>query len=153
MQKKQRTYRRELPHYETISRYPEYHRLVEWLATPTPARNPKTLLLLAKELGVHFTTLSRWQAVDGCYEDVRKRIKKELRSDLANVFQALRNKIFKEGNAREIKLFLQWADDFVEKHEIEQKNAIEFNDPEVRKLVSDFESKLKDMIIKKNDGI
>lgn len=150
--KRRQTYRESIPSYERVSTYPEYWKLVEWLATPTPARRPATQKELAKELSVHFTTLSRWIAIPECYRDVRQRIKQELRGELPNVLYALKNKIFKDGNAKEIKLFLQWADDFVEKHEVEHRGALDIETPEVRKLVADFESKLKETLTKKGDS-
>jgi hypothetical protein len=149
MAKKHQTYEDSIPSYETVSKYPEYWKLVEWLATPTPARKPATLQLLAKELGLHFTTLSRWQRVENCYRDIRERIKKELRSDLPNVLYALKNRIYKDGSAKEIKLFLQWVDDFVEKHEVDHTGIVDFDNPEIKLAVGEFELKLKQSLFKK----
>lgn len=148
MQKNRQTYLNKIPSYAWISRYQEYWRLVEWMATPTPLRKPTTLTELAKELSVHNTTLSRWQLADGFYRDVRQRIKHELRGDLSNVFYSLRNRIFKDGSAKEVKLFLQWVDDFVEKHEIEHKGEIKTS-PELQQLAREFDEKLKSVLAKK----
>lgn len=146
MPKKRRSYKNEIPAYETVSTYEEYWRMVEWLATPTPMREPKTQVELAKELSLHFTTLSRWQRVEGCYADIRAQMKRTLRGELPNVLYALKNKIFKDGNAKEIQLFLQWVDDFVEKQEISHTGSIDVDNPDVKKIVSDFESKLKETL-------
>ena len=145
---KRRTYQNSLPHYDRIKIYPEYWQLVEYMATPTPMRKPGTLIELAKQLGVHNTTLSRWQNVPEFYRDVRSKIKNVLRGELPDVFYALRNKIYKDGSAKEIKLFLQWVDDFVEKTEIEHTGEIGAS-PEMAQLAKDFEQKLKDMLSKK----
>ena len=144
-----RTYQEAIPKHENVSKFPEYWKLVEWCATPSPLRKPATLIELAKTLSVHNTTLSRWQAMPEFYGDARARIKKELRGELPDILYSLRNKIFKEGNATEIKLFLQWADDFTDKQEIVHKGPAVESSPELIALAKEFESKLRDMITKK----
>lgn len=149
--KKNRTYQNEIPSYARVKKYPEYWRLVHWSATPSPLRKPATLADLAKELSLHATTLVRWERIPEFYGDVRSRIKETLRNDMPDIMYTLRNKIFKEGNSKEIKLFLQWADDFVEKTEIEHKGLPEAT-PEVQQLAKQFEDKLKEALSKKPDG-
>ena len=47
---------------------PRHQRLVEWLCTPRPQRDPKTATALAEELGVSPRTIRDWKA----REDVRR---------------------------------------------------------------------------------
>lgn len=149
MTKRIQTYKSNIPTYDRVRNYAEYWRLVEWSAIPTPMRKPQKQDDLAKELGIHTTTLSRWKLIPEFYRDVRSKIKASLRNELPDVFYALRNKIYKDGDAREIKLFLQWVDDFIEKTEVEHKGEITTTNPEVAQLAKEFESKLKDMLSKK----
>lgn len=148
--KKKRTYQDDIPSYQTVSKYQEYWRLINWFAMPSPLRKPGTLGELAKELSVHAVTLSRWQRVDGFYRDVRTKIKEELRGELPDVLYSLRNKIFKEGNSKEIKLFLQWVDDFVEKTEIEHTGELGVS-PELQKLAAEFNDKIKAVLSRKEE--
>ena len=136
-----RTYRDEIPSHERIKNYYEYSRLVNWIATPTPLRNPRTLAELAKELSVHQTTLSRWQNVDGFYGDVRQQIEHEASYHLADVLYALTNKIYQTGRAREVKLFLDYIGSSYREPQ-EMPHIQEELDPEIQRIIKEVELKM-----------
>lgn len=136
-----------IPKYENLSLKPEYLEIIEWMSTPANLREPKTQAELAEKIGIHATTLSRWMRTEGVYADIRARIKQKMRGEMPNVLEALKDKILKDGSAKEVQLFLQWVDDFTEKHEV--KHDINPANPEVKKLIESYETQLKEVLSKK----
>lgn len=148
-------YLKRIPKKEYLHRYPEYWRVVEWHATPSPARRPGTLQELAKEISIHNSTISRWKLADCYFTDVQNATKRFIRDDLPDVMYSLRNKIFKEGNATEIRLFLEWATDHSAKIKIEHDGKIQtedISDPEVRQLINKFDEALRKQLTEPKNG-
>lgn len=150
MRRKKRTYRSNTPSYSYLKTLPSYWRLVEWMATPTWMRKPPTLKELSVDMNLCNTTLSQWQNIPEFYGDVRGRIKKEMRGNLADVLSALKKKIERDGSAKEIKLFLQWADDFVEKTEVIDTQKLKDLPAPLADLVQKFEKEYKETLAKKD---
>lgn len=113
------------PKREKVLTYPEYWKFVAWIATPTPLRRSQTQKELARELSVHEVTLSVWKCVDGFGNDVRREVRKWAGDSTGTIIAALRRNIIKNGNAAEVKLWLQWVEDWQEKSGIEQKVQVE----------------------------
>lgn len=142
-----RKYTDGIPLYENLSVKPEYFEIVEWMSTPANLREPKTQKELAEKIGMHETTLSRSLRAEGVYGDIRARIKQKMRGEMPNVLEALKEKILKDGSAKEVQLFLQWVDDFTEKQEV--KHVLNTENPEVKKLIESYETQLKEVLSKK----
>lgn len=128
---------KDIPKRDKVTNYPEYWKFVGWIATPTPLRNLKTQRDLAKELQVHEVTLSVWKSVEGFRDDVRRKIKEWAGDDTPNVIRGLRRKAIQDGTAAEVKLWLQWVDDWVPKEETKHSGTVETElSEESKKLIS-----------------
>lgn len=99
--------------------------LQRWLALPKRERNPKTMGLLAKLLGVDEATLYRWRKLAGFVDEVRNLIKDNLKDDLADIYAALRKEA-KAGSFQHIKLSLELVGDYVERQELTGKDGAPF---------------------------
>ncbi|MHA1225141.1 MAG: phBC6A51 family helix-turn-helix protein [Candidatus Hodarchaeales archaeon] len=110
---------------ERIEKWEEFEKFVRWMALPSPVREPQTQLELAKELGVDFTTLSRWKRVEGFWEEVGKIRKEWGRERTPTVILGLYKKAIAEGNAAEVKLWLKYFEDWDEKQVVKLEGEIE----------------------------
>lgn len=98
--------------------------LQRWLATTKKERKPKTIELLASELGVDPATLWRWRRSDGFMDEVRKLIREQLDDDLAEIYGSLRREA-KKGSFQHIKLSLELSGDYVERSELKVDDQLD----------------------------
>lgn len=110
---------------EDIKKKIEYQQFVEWMGLPGPEREPKEQKELAVKLGVEEPTLSNWKKVDGFWDLVREERKRWAKDKVSDVLMGLYRSALIEGKAAEAKLFLQYAEEFEEKHILELKGKIE----------------------------
>ena len=92
----------------------EYLNFVTWVATPNALRDPKTQQELSKEFGVGQDTLSEWKARPGFWKSVIEKRKHWGQERTPNVIMAIYDKIIKTGNAPEVKLWLQYIENWSE---------------------------------------
>ena len=81
------------------------------------------------------------------HRDMVERISRTMSDRLANVMYALENKIYKEGNAAEVRLYLEWALKWwpeVKIH-LEQTGETTLSDDTVTRLAKEFERKLREV--------
>ena len=97
-------------------------KFIEWLATPRYGRIPPTQELLAKELGVHAITLSKWTAKDGFRDAVTARSRELLGSRLPTIYGALAAKA-ETGDVPAIKLVMEMTGEYVPKQEVSGKDG------------------------------
>ncbi len=81
-------------------------RLIEWLATPPPERDPDSMGELARQMGVPVETLRRWAARPDIAAEIGRRAGRALYIGLAEVLEALAAKA-REGSFQHIKLYLE----------------------------------------------
>lgn len=98
----------------------EYETFIQWFGTPEPFREPKTAQELAVILGVANSTLSAWKDVDDFFSRVQKATKKWMRTKTPNMISALYHGGLRKKQAAEIKLWLQYAEDFSEKRSLDE---------------------------------
>ena len=97
-----------------------------WCALPKPLRVPQTIEKFAEKYNIGEATLYRWKKEDGFWDEVSKlRVNTFAREKTSNVIQSLYNKILKNGNATEVKLWMQIFEGFTEK----TKSEIDTSDP------------------------
>jgi len=115
-----------------IQRLNEFLRFAEWIATPAPDREPKTQQELAEQLDVSKDTLVLWKKLDGFWAEVRKKRQEWVKDRVSSVLMGLYGKALK-GDAQEVKLFLQYAGEFVE--ELKIKTEEEYSPETVKKVM------------------
>ena len=98
-------------------------KFIEWLATPRYGRIPPTQELLAKELGVHAITLSKWTAKEGFRDAVTARSRELLNSRLPQIYGALAAKA-ESGDVPAIKLAMEMTGQHVDK--VEQTGSVTY---------------------------
>lgn len=91
-------------------------RYQEWLATPKALRTPKTVDLLAKELGTSRVSLWGWSKQPGWNKAVAQLARDYLHSDAPSILQALGKKAMR-GDVSAIKLALEVLGEYVPKQE------------------------------------
>lgn len=142
-----------IPSYERVQHFNEYWVFVNWIATPTPLRKPQTQEDLSKELSVNGVTLSRWKCMPEYRRDVNKLVAEKMGDYTADVSYALLNRIFKDGNAAEIRLFREWAQEWMPSINVNLKG--EFGSDErsqnlIKQLANEFDQKLRNALSKKD---
>ena len=144
---------RNIPAYERVKKYAEYWAFIEWTATPSPLRKPQTQRDFARDHSIHETQLSRWRAMPEFNRDVVDKVSELMRDDLSDVMYALRNKIFKEGNAAEVKLFLEWATKWMPTIKLEHAGSVEgiVSDEVISRLAGKFENELREVLGKQKE--
>lgn len=143
---KRRTYRNEIPSRESVTKYREYWELVNWFATPAPARNPKSVAELAKVLSLHRTTLQRWENVEGFYEDIWKIVGKEMGKEMSTIVQALKNRIFKDGNPKAVEMFINWARDISPTIVVKHEGKLDITDPKTKDILDKVNQLTKELL-------
>jgi hypothetical protein len=93
----------------------EYRDFIEWIATPTSARNPKTQQELSKKFGVGQDTLSEWKHRQDFWTEVARKRKEWGREKAPDIVKALYDRIIKTGGAAEVKLWLEYFEGWSEK--------------------------------------
>lgn len=140
-----------LPSYDRVRKYVEYWDFVQWMATPTPLRKPATQQEFAKVHSMHYNQLGRWRAMPEFKTDVIAKVADLIGDDLSDVMYSLRNKIFKDGNAAEVRLFLEWVTKWMPEVKVRFEGRLEqTSSPELTAIIKEFEGKLKD-ILKKSE--
>ena len=131
--------------YDHLKERTEYWDFVNWIATPTPLREPKTQRELGVKIGITEVTLSRWKLTPEYGSDVMLRVRYKMRDDTANVWAALRNKIFEKGDAAEVKLFLEWAHDWMSGIKVKHSGEIEISadEKEIEEIAKRVAEELK----------
>lgn len=102
------------PPYDRVKLYPEYHRFVDWYSTLSILRNPKSQDELAKEMGLHATTLSKWKLMPEFEKDVYDAMKPKLKFESVDVLNAWVHRLKRNSAPGDIKLVLQWLHDYEE---------------------------------------
>lgn len=93
----------------------EFLDFITWVATPKELRIPKTQQELSQKFGVGQDTLSEWKSRPGFWISVVEKRKQWGRERTPEVIMALYNRIIRTGNAPEVKLWLQYFEDWSEK--------------------------------------
>jgi len=93
----------------------EYLDFITWIATPSALRIPKTQQELSKKFGVGQDTLSEWKSRHDFWKRVAEKRKKWGQERTPDVIMALFNRIIKTGGAPEVKLWLQYFENWSEK--------------------------------------
>jgi hypothetical protein len=108
-------------------RHPQgYLAFIDFLATPDYLREYDTQAEFAQSIGVDPTTLVAWKKRDGFWADLREQRRNFIREELlTKSISALMKKILKEGNASEVKLLHQLADEFEEKSVVENRSPVQ----------------------------
>jgi hypothetical protein len=109
-----------------------------WCATPEPLRDPQTQGEFARLHNVNEATLSRWRREPEFWDEVKKGIKVWNKERLPNVLAALYKNILKNGHGVDVKMWLQWVDDWKEKSDVDN--------PTMTGEVDKLRGVLKDMI-------
>lgn len=91
-------------------------RFQEWLALPKCDRVPASQEMLAREMGVHMSTLSKWKRLDGWQEAVNAKVRSTLGERLNEVYGALLREA-ERGSFPHIKLILEMTGDYRERPE------------------------------------
>ena len=109
--------------YEGIIRVAEYKQFIRFMALPRVFRTKEfgfgLLKDFAEKYDLSLDTLTDWQKKKGFWKAVGKEVRKWTKDKTPNVLLALYNKIVRDGNAAESKLWLQYVEDWAEKHGVE----------------------------------
>ena len=97
---------------------------VQWIALPKGYREPKEQGELAVKFDVAPETLSRWKKHPLFWGLVQREFKEWAKDKTPNVMASLYNRALKEGNAAEVKLWMQIIEDWKEKSEQETKGIM-----------------------------
>jgi hypothetical protein len=92
--------------------------VIEWLAMPSDERTPLTQGALARQLGVHEVTLSKWTKLPGFQDEVHKLITASLGSDYHDIMAALKRQA-KRGSFPHIKMCLELLGYYTERKQID----------------------------------
>lgn len=93
----------------------EYLDFITWIATPNTIRIPKTQQELSKKFGVGQDTLSEWKSRPGFWTSVKEKRRQWGQERTPDVIMALYNRIMRTGSAPEVKLWLQYFENWFEK--------------------------------------
>ena len=116
---------------KSINKQSELWDVINWLAQPTVDRNPKTQKELAEKLEVDESSIITWKKVEGFWEEVKKIRMLWIKDKVSDVLTGLYRKALK-GDASEVKLFLQYAGEFIEEIKISKE---EYSPETVKKVM------------------
>ena len=105
------------PTKKALKRPDVFNQFALWLSTFEGIREPRTQEEFAKKFGVCIDTLSDWKKRDDLWQAVEQEWKKWGREKTTNVMNTLYTKIMQEGESANIKIWLQYFLDWVEKQE------------------------------------
>ena len=97
---------------------PDQRKYLDWVATPKSLRNPKTVDLFAKSIGVDRTSLWRWSKLPGFTEEVAQSGRSYLKSELGEIFGALVKRAL-DGDVQAIKLALEVSGEYTPKQKVD----------------------------------
>jgi len=126
----------------------EYLDFIAWIAMPTVIRSPKTQRELSKKFGVGQDTLSEWKKRPGFWIRVKEKRRQWGQERTPDVVMALYNRIMKTGNAQEVKLWLQYFEDWSEKNTLitlPERKFAHLSNAELAELIR----KTKDFLLKR----
>ena len=101
-----------------------YLDLIKWIAMPEPFRSPKTQGEFAKEHKIGEDSISEMKKREGFWEEVKEKRKEWGKERTPDVILGLYKKAVKDGNAQEVKLWLQYFEGWSEKQEIKHSGEI-----------------------------
>jgi len=127
---------------DQVLKVDEFLRFIEWISLPTSEREPKTQVELAGKLKVDIATLSDWKKVDGFWDEVRSKRKEWGQNKVSNVLLGLYGRAL-TGTAAEVKLFLQYVDEFVEKSQLISQGELSEEDKKLMKKAIDYAQGIK----------
>ncbi len=91
-----------------IQKYPEFVKFVQWFATPTQFRVPKTQKEFAKLVGVNEDTLTDWKQHPRFWPLVQQALGSWVKEQIPDAIGALQQKILsKKATGSEIELLLR----------------------------------------------
>ena len=102
----------------------EYRAFVEWVALPRELRQPPNQKLLSKHLNVPERTLSVWKSQSRFKKDVKEAIYKWTRDKTPDVLNSLYKTAVRHGNAKEVKLWLEFVENWAESQRVEVDKPI-----------------------------
>lgn len=117
--------------YENVSLKPSYQAFVLWRATLEKVREPKTQEELAEQLGVGMSTLSRWASMPEFRLDVGRKVLEALGHKAPQVLLSWADRLTGESTAADIRLFLEYVNDF--------KSTLNLESPELKRLADRFD--------------
>ena len=126
----------------------EFLDFVTWIATPCTLREPKTQQELSKKFGVGQDTLSEWKSRPGFWTSVKEKRRQWGQERTPDVIMALYKRIIRNGSAPEVKLWLQYFEDWFEKTISIGPPLRKYADLTNAELAA-LEKKLKDFLLKK----
>ena len=116
-----------------IKKKQEYREFIEWIGLPVAEREPKEQKQFALKVGVGPQQLSGWKNEEGFWETVRIERLKWAQNKTSNVLLGLYGSALK-GNPNAVKLFLEYAGEFVETLKIKtDKSELSDKDKELLK--------------------
>ena len=95
---------------------------------------------------MHETTLSRWRRMNEFVRDVEREVARYLADHSSDVAYSLLNRIFKDGNATEVREFRSWAHQWIPDLRVQHSGSVETSTPplpEAEKLAKEYDEKLK----------
>ncbi|KKU25608.1 MAG: hypothetical protein UX39_C0024G0008, partial [Candidatus Magasanikbacteria bacterium GW2011_GWA2_46_17] len=92
-----------------FSKEAEYFMFIEWIATPSMLRSPKTQQELAGRLKVDETTLSDWKKRKGFWDKVEKKIAYANRERHADVMHSFYMNLLRKGQGKDVLVWLQYV--------------------------------------------
>ncbi|MFA5368935.1 MAG: hypothetical protein WC303_02920 [Candidatus Paceibacterota bacterium] len=126
----------------------EYLDFITWISTPSTIRIPKTQQELSKQFRVGQDTLSEWKNRPEFWKRVAKKRKQWGQERTPDVVMSLYNKILKDGNATEVKLWFQYFEEWSEKINTIEQPQRRYQNLTNAELI-ELKQKLKSFLLKK----
>lgn len=112
----------------------DQRKYLDWVAMPKSMRNPKTVDLFAKSIGVDRTSLWRWSKLPGFAEEVARSGRDYLKSELSEIFGALVKRAL-DGDVQAIKLALEVSGEYTPKQKVDLDiDVTKLSDDELRAI-------------------
>ncbi len=115
---------------------------------PDEFQNIRTQTDFAKRFSVSVDTLTDWKKREDFWDRVKKETKEWVRGRTPNVILGLYQTAVREGNAAEVKFWMQYVEGWVEKTKTEYSGKVELEQttevsPELKKAVEFYEQQIK----------
>jgi transcriptional regulator with XRE-family HTH domain len=118
----------------------EHYKAIELLLHPKQQRMTKEQI--AKEVGVHRNTLTKWERDELFQAELKKAVVTRTHSRLDELVSAMMDNAIETGNAALAKLLLQMNGMLVDKHEIETKDSSVIDYGKLDEEIEAFSEKL-----------
>lgn len=115
-----------------------------WHATPPSEREPADKTKYSEDNEIGRSTLWNWEQLDMFWDAVKEYRVLVGKTKTAKVLDALYQRIIKDGNAREIELWLRYFDDYKETSSLEIKDK--------RKSTKKLDMIMSKLMVKKDDN-